>query len=66
MSDIKTVVVIGTAQKYSGEGDIIDIFESDLFGYNQTYDTAHHFIKSVRDNLKSVGYRPNVTQVVIG
>lgn len=66
MPDIKTVVVIGTSQKYSGDSEVIKIFESDIFGYRQTYETAHHFIKSVRDSHKSQGFRLDITQVVIG
>lgn len=66
MSSIKTVVVMGSAKKFNGEGEEIQIFESDVFGYDQTYQTAHHFIKTVRDNLINCGYRPIITRVVIG
>lgn len=66
MSSIKTVVIIGTSLKPRSGIPAVDVFESAVFGYDQEYTSAHHFIETVRQLHRSNGFELKIDKVVIG
>lgn len=62
--EVKTCVVMGYFT--IGDSEQTTMFESAEFGYLCEYQTANHFITSVREMHKKNGSRLTITSVVIG
>lgn len=63
--EVKTCVVIGHFI-IGDSSEQTTMFESAEFGYNCEYQTANHFITTVREMHKNIGSRLTITNVVIG
>lgn len=63
MSNVKTCVVMGTFEIGEEKGNF---FESDVFGVDCRFSTAHDFINYMRKDFLKHTSKYHITNVVIG